>query len=263
MIVDGRVLAQTVLQDVAFRVATYPSAPTLSALTCAPDAPTQQYLRMKKRRAAEVGMAMNVVELPANATTEMCIASIESLLPQSTGVVVQLPLPTAVDTTAVLAAVPPTHDPDGFAYGHDPAACLSPVVAAIDEIARAHHVTFAGASVVVLGEGRLVGQPAAIYARAAGAKVTVLNATTFTPALVQAADIIISGIGQPHFLTPALIKPGAVVFDAGTSEDGGELRGDVDPTVAEIASLLTPVPGGIGPLTIACLLRNVCDLGER
>lgn len=263
MIVDGRALARGVLQAVASRVAAYPSVPTLSALTCAPDAPTQQYLRMKKRRAAEVGIAMNVVELPADATTDMCIASIESLLPQSTGVVVQLPLPTAVDTKTVLAAVPASHDPDGFAYGHDPMACLSPVVAAIDEIARAYHVTFTGAQVVVLGEGRLVGRPAAAYARVAGATVTVLNAATFAPAPIQAADIIISGIGQPHFLTPALIKPGAVVFDAGTSEDGGELRGDVDPTAAEVAALLTPVPGGIGPLTIACLLRNVCELWER
>jgi len=116
---------------------------------------------------------------------------------------------------------------------------------------------------VILGNGRLVGAPAAEYARKAGAIVTVLTKETYSEKLLLAADIIVSGIGQPHFIKAVNVKEGVVIFDAGTSEDGGVLVGDVDPQVAEKASLITLVPGGIGPITIACLLRNLVQLARQ
>jgi methylenetetrahydrofolate dehydrogenase (NADP+)/methenyltetrahydrofolate cyclohydrolase len=117
--------------------------------------------------------------------------------------------------------------------------------------------------VVVLGEGRLVGSPSTTYAKERKAKVVVLNQETFNEDLLNDADIVVSGIGKPHFITASMLKPGVVVFDAGTSEDGGELAGDVHPDVSEIASYITPVPGGIGPITIACLLQNLIILSRR
>ena len=263
MLVDGRAMAEAVLAEVAAAVAVLPVPPTLTALTASPDLPTQRYLALKQHRAAAAGIPMRVLELPANSSTEAAIAAVRQVLPHTTGLVVQLPLPAPIDTEAVLAAVPPAQDPDGFAYGKDPAACLPPVVAAIAHIARQHAISWADRAVVVIGEGRLVGGPAAIFARRAGARVTVLNVDTFDPQVIKAADIVISGAGQPRLITPDMISPGAAVFDAGTSEAEGELVGDVDPAVAAVAGLLTPVPGGIGPLTIACLLRNLHTLQRQ
>ena len=104
----------------------------------------------------------------------------------------------------------------------------------------------------------MVGLPSAIFAQAKGAEVTIVDKGTIDIASpLKDADIIITGAGAPHIITPDMVAPGAVVFDAGTSEDGGELVGDVHPDVAEVASIFTPVPGGIGPITIAVLLRNI------
>ncbi len=263
MIVDGKTIATEILTSVADDVKKLARTPKLVAITCAPHFETKKYLEMKNKRAAAVGIELIVTELPITATTEELVARVESAIKTADGVVVQLPLPAHIDTAAVLAAVPADKDPDGFLYGAVAGACLSPVVGAIDEISKRHAVEWVDKQVVVLGEGRLVGRPAAIYARAQGAIVTVLTKETYQENKLRLADIIISGIGQSHFIKPAMVKVGVVVFDAGTSEDGGVLTGDVDPTVATVASLITPVPGGIGPITIAYLLRNLLTLARQ
>ncbi|MFT7645052.1 MAG: methylenetetrahydrofolate dehydrogenase (NADP+)/methenyltetrahydrofolate cyclohydrolase [Candidatus Paceibacteria bacterium] len=260
MIVDGRAIAASILDSVAVEVAGFSRAPRLSAITCAPNFETQKYLKMKKKKAATAGITLSVVELPADASTEEVVACVEQVVKESDGVVVQLPLPAHINIGIVLAAVPVDKDPDGFLYGKVPGACLPPVVGAIDEIAKIHNLVWEDKTVVVLGAGKLVGLPAAVYARQAGAIVSVLIKETYDECLIKKADIIISGIGQPGFIKPALVKRGVVIFDAGTSDDGGVLVGDVDPLVAEKASLITPVPGGIGPITIAYLLRNLVNL---
>ena len=138
------------------------------------------------------------------------------------------------------------------------ASVLPPVVQAIDVIAQKYQLDWKHKQVVVLGYGRLVGQPAAHYVKQNGAKVIVL--TEDWPDYfesIHTADIIISGVGKPHFITKDMVQPGVIVFDAGASEDGGVIVGDVHPEVAEVASLFTPVPGGIGPITVSALLYNV------
>ena len=261
MLGDGREIAKKVYEDVAGAVATLPRLPKLCAVTCAPNFETKSYLELKKRRAKEAGIALNVIELPEDAQTEDVIACIERIAPETDGIVVQLPLPAHVDKEAVLAAVPAQQDPDGFSYGVHEAACLSPVAAAIDEISATYDVAWDGTSVVILGHGRLVGKPAAVYAAGRGREVTVLTEESADIAKrIADADILITGVGKPQLVTADMLKPGVVVFDAGTSEDGGELVGDVAPAAAEVASLITPVPGGIGPITVACLLRNLVYL---
>lgn len=263
MIIDGRAIAREVLAQTKEQVEALPASPTMAAITCAPNFETQKYLAMKKRKAAEVGIALNVVELAADSTTAEVVACVLRVAKDCDGVVVQLPLPVQIDTATVLAAVPPEKDPDGFSYTGEMSRCLPPVVGAIDEIAKRQQLEWAGSRVVVLGEGRLVGAPAAAYAKAQNAVVTTLNKETFEAAAVKEADIIISGVGQPRLITPDLVKSGAAVFDAGTSEDGGELVGDVAPEVEAVANFLTPVPGGIGPITIAYLLQNVARLAAE
>lgn len=257
MLVDGKAIAAALLGAVKNEVSTLPQAPRLSAITCAPNFETKKYLAMKQAKAAAVGIILQVVELPATVTTAEVIACVTKAIAESDGVVVQLPLPAQVDRRAVLAAVPIDKDPDGFQYGQVAGACLSPVVGAIDEISKRYGVAWEGKQVVVLGAGVLVGQPAAAYARTKGAAVQVLTKETYDKAALLSADIIISGIGQPHFISFDMVKAGVVIFDAGASEEGGVLAGDVDPAAASKAALLTPVPGGIGPITIAYLFRNL------
>lgn len=263
MLVDGKAVAAQILEEVKKEVAHLPKAPTMAAVTCAPNFETQKYLEMKKRKAASVGVTLNIVELPETASTEEVLACVKRVAEQADGVVVQLPLPAHMDKEAVLTGVPHGKDPDGFLYGVAEDACLPPVVGAIDEISKLHEIDWSSAHVVILGEGKLVGAPAAVYAKRYADKVTVLNADNFDIDAVKQADILITGIGKPKFVTDDMVKEGVVVFDAGTSEDGGVLVGDVDSSVASKAALITPVPGGIGPITIAYLLKNLVALAQQ
>lgn len=260
-LIDGRKIAQDIFTDTAALVKKLDKTPVLVAITCAPNFETQKYLEMKKRKAAEVGISLRVVELPAEATTADAVNCIKAVSAEAEGIVVQLPLPSHIDRETVLRAVPTNLDPDGFSYDGSADTCLPPVVGVIKEILEIEDISVADKKVVVLGQGRLVGAPAAVWLKNIGADVQVLLETdTNHDSVIKQADIIISGIGQPNFITPDMVKPGVVVLDAGTSEDGGVLVGDVHPAVAQVASLFTPVPGGIGPITIALLLRNVVSL---
>lgn len=264
MIVDGKKIAADIYVSVANEVAALKTAPVLAAITCAPNFETQKYLALKKRKAQEVGIVLRVIELPEQVTTEEAVACVKQVAAEVDGVVVQLPFPIHIDREVVLAAVPIDKDPDGFSYATVSDACVPPVVGAIKEIASYYHIPLTEKNVLVLGQGRLVGAPAVRFLRQAGAEVVVSNeGDTDQVAKLRAADIVVSGVGQPHFITPDKVKPGVVVFDAGASEDGGVMVGDVHPEVASLAALFTPVPGGIGPITVALLLQNVLKLTKK
>lgn len=260
MIVDGKTIAADILTITTKKVKKLGRSPVLAAITCAPNFETLKYLEMKKRKAAAVGIVLNVIELPSDSTTEDVVSCVTRAAKEVDGLVVQLPLPMHIDKTAVLSMVPIEKDPDAFSYGEKRDRFLPPVVGAIDEISRLYEVEWTNKRVVVLGKGTLVGVPAARYARKRGGRVRVYDDVNLDVSSLKTADIIISGIGQPNFIKPEMVQAGVVVFDAGTSEDGGVLVGDVHPNVAQIASLMTPVPGGIGPITIAYLLRNLVKL---
>lgn len=266
MIVDGRTIADDVIREVKNMVTHQDGVPHLTVFTCAPNFETQKFLALKKRRATEAGIAVNVVEFPEQATTEEIVGSVCTAPMQTDGVIIQLPFPAHIAIDEVLACVPPHLDVDVLSYHGALDDVLPPVVGAIREIARRHHVPFQGARVVVVGNGRLVGRPAAAWAAAMGARVDVVTVETSNEAantLLAAADILILGAGIPHHITPDRVRRGAVIFDAGTSESSGVLAGDADPSCADVASLMTPVPGGIGPVTVAVLLRNLVLLAGR
>lgn len=264
MVVDGKAIAAEIIAKTALEVATMPKVPVLSIITCAPNFATRSYLALKRRKAAEAGLRVIVHELPDTATTAGLIETVKDAVREADGVVVQLPLPAQINREEVLASIPPSHDPDGFWYGKDERACLSPVVVAIQTIGEKTGVVWSRQRAVVIGNGRLVGAPAAHFLRQTGSEVAVVTAETAgARELIVQADVVVTGVGKPGLVTSDMVKDGVIIFDAGTSEDGGVLRGDVDRAVAKKASVFTPVPGGIGPITVAALLANTVTLAKR
>lgn len=264
MIVDGRTIAGFIYKEIQNGISHLNTRPHLTVFTCAPNFETQRYLSLKRRKAHEVGIGMTIIEFPENVTTQEVILSVSHAPMQTDGIVVQLPFPPHIDIDAVLKAVPQACDVDAIHYDGSDDRVLPPVVGAIQEIADRHDILFAAQHVVIVGKGKLVGAPASIWCQKQGAKVTVIDKETpDVPSLMQSAHIIISGAGQPGLITPDMLRENVVLFDAGTSEEGGVLKGDADPACAEKAYLFTPVPGGIGPITIAILLRNLLTLASR
>jgi methylenetetrahydrofolate dehydrogenase (NADP+) / methenyltetrahydrofolate cyclohydrolase len=263
MIVDGKALADDILAEVKAEISTLKKLPHLTVFTCAPNFETQKFLALKQKRAIEVGINLEVVDLDPRILTPLIIQTIHEAIPTTDGIVVQLPFPPSIDIAAVLATVPMSHDVDALLYDGTDITVLPPVVGAIEAIAKRHQVAWTDKQVVVVGQGRLVGVPAALYAVSKGAHVTILEKDTDDKEhKIKEADILILGAGVPGLVTSQMIKPAVVIFDAGTSEEGGMLVGDADGSVATVASLVTPVPGGIGPITIAILLKNVLHLAK-
>lgn len=263
MIIDGKSIASEILAEVKNSVTHLEVQPHLTVFTCAPNFETKKYLALKRRKASEVGIGVNVIELPETVTTEEAHISVMHSLMQTDGVIVQLPFPLYIDIETILKNIPASYDVDALSYDGT-GEILPPVVGAIAEIAARHDLLIATQNVVVVGQGRLVGIPAAIWAQKQGGNVTVLTKESKnTEACIKEADVLILGAGVPNLVKSDMIKDGVVIFDAGTSEDGGVLRGDADPNCAAKASLFTPVPGGIGPITVAILLKNLVALCAR
>jgi methylenetetrahydrofolate dehydrogenase (NADP+)/methenyltetrahydrofolate cyclohydrolase len=263
MIIDGRAISRELLAHIREEGV----GGIVRAITVAPTAATRSYLRIKERAAQDAGMQLDVVQLPDDATTDDVLAAIDA--PAADAVIVQLPLPAGIDTERVLAAIPIEKDADVLspaarARSNEKDAFVAPVAAAVDEILVRAGVSPEGKHVAVIGKGRLVGEPVAARLAAQGAHVTSYDEHDFSPSSLADADIIVAGSGVPHLVKPEMIKDGVVLIDAGTSEQptdsGTALVGDIDPACAERASVYTPVPGGVGPITVACLFRTVAAL---
>jgi methylenetetrahydrofolate dehydrogenase (NADP+) / methenyltetrahydrofolate cyclohydrolase len=261
MIVDGKAIAKEILRDVKTIVASRERPPHLRVFTCAPNFETQKFLALKQSRASEVGITVTVTEFSDSLSPAEMSEAIAHAHTDADGIIVQLPFPEKIHIVPLLECIAASHDVDALRYRGEETDILPPVVGAIDAIAAEHSVVWRNKNVVVVGSGRLVGAPAALYAKQKGGQVTVVGKDTENAAaIIQTADILILGAGVPGLVTAAGVAPGVVVFDAGTSEEGGMLVGDAAPEVATVASLITPVPGGIGPITIAILLRNLVRL---
>jgi len=268
MIIDGRAIASDILLRVHNEVATLGRELVVRAVVMNAIPATESYLRTKSARAQEAGMKMQIVQMPSDATTENVIQAVQNDAPDA--VIVQLPLPPNVDSDAIINSIPLEKDADVLstqAYENfvqqPPDALLPPVVSAIQEVLERANVNVKGKRAVVVGNGKLVGLPASVWLTAQGANVTTFTRDTFTPDSLKDADLVVSGAGSPHLITPDMLKNGMVLIDAGTSESNGALAGDADPSCASVASLFTPVPGGMGPIAVACLFKNVAELHLR
>jgi len=265
MIVDGRYIAEARVAAMRSFVEKKGLSPLLIALAVAPDAPTRQFLRIKARVAAQTGVRMETTLIEEGSSWQAIEEAYDMARGRADGIVLQLPFPASLPPQALLANLPSDLDPDCLGARaselllQNEHIILPPVVAAIDLIARTHAVTLKGVRAVVVGQGRLVGAPAALWLERQGAEVVRLTRADSLDA-VKDADILVLGAGAPGIITPDLIKEGVAIFDAGTSEERGKVVGDADPACALKASLMTPVPGGIGPIAVALLFENLLTL---
>lgn len=264
MIIDGKKIAAEIYAEVSEEIRSSGKHPCLTVFACASNVETKRYMELKKKRAAELGVDVLIMELDPDTDTEGAVRAIRAADKAADGVIVQLPFPAHIDVPGLLAAIPKELDVDAINYSGEETEILPPVVGAIAEISMRHNIVWKEKKVAVVGQGRLVGKPAALWAKAEGATVSIVDKDTKdSESILLEADIIITGAGVPGLITPDKIKDGVIIFDAGTSEEGGELRGDCDPLCASKCALFTPVPGGIGPITIAVLLRNLLSLSKK
>ncbi len=264
MIVDGKAIAERIYNEMKNQVSHMGFKPHLTVFTCVPNFETQKYLALKRKKAHEVGIGVNVIEFPETITTADVMTSIAHACMQTDGIIVQLPFPQHIDIDAVLKTIPASYDVDVVQYDGSDDTILPPVVGAIKEIAQQHDILFTTQQVVIVGKGKLVGAPAALWCQKQGAQVRVVDRhTKDTNQQIATASILILGAGKPGMITADMVKEHVIIFDAGASEEAGVLKGDADPSCVQKASLFTPVPGGIGPITIAVLLRNLITLSSR
>ena len=267
MVVDGRQIAHDLKRQLGKQFQGLSRRLSLAVIQTGDDFVTQKYISIKEAAAHELGVEFKLIQLEHRAKTEDVLRELLHAARRHDGVVVQMPLSHNVDVDAVRQIMPITHDVDVFGntafvqFQEKRLPILPPVVGAISEILKRHEITVAGKKVVVLGEGRLVGIPSAIWAERMGAFVQTLNRDTADiAASTKEADILILGAGAPGLITSDKIKDGVIIMDAGTTEASGKLKGDADPSCAEKAALITPVPGGIGPISIAKLFENLLVL---
>lgn len=278
-ILDGKETARVLREELAREVDQWRSGggaePTLAAVLVGDDPASQVYVRNKERACSQVGMASRLLRRPASTTTQELLDLLESLNqdPQVNGILVQLPLPASIDTQRVLDAVHPSKDVDAFCpenvgllvQGRPRFLPCTPH-GVVTLLAR-YNIHLAGQHVVVVGRSDIVGKPLAnmliqrdigFGPEFANATVTICHSQSKDLAgITRSADVLVAAVGRPGLITASMVKPGAVVIDVGINRVEDRLVGDVDfGPVSQIASFITPVPGGVGPLTIAMLLRN-------
>ncbi|VAW33041.1 Methenyltetrahydrofolate cyclohydrolase / Methylenetetrahydrofolate dehydrogenase (NADP+) [hydrothermal vent metagenome] len=269
IIVDGKTLANRILADVRDNVSKLRRAPKLRMIVAGENPAIESFVRIKTLRAESVGIQVSLDRFSDDVSTKTLIESCEH--GDEDALIVQLPLPAHVDTDTVLSAIPLEKDVDvlsPIAYARfesgEPEALVPPVALAVEAILSEYKISITGKRVVVVGEGRLVGKPVAEWFshRSAFVEVVTLESGSLEKSLAD-AQIVVSGAGVPNLITREIIQGGAVLIDAGTSESGGVLVGDIDPACSEKATLLTPVPGGVGPVTVACLIKNTLFLTRQ
>lgn len=255
MLIDGREIARTIEDALTKDVAACNDQITLGIFMIAPTKETEQFVRIKKKKAEQLGILVEEVCLEEVATREKAIAALKDLVEKTNGVVLQQPIPNSFNIEELLACIPKEKDVDALREGSP---YRSPVAGAVFEILQYQNVSIPGKKVVVIGSGNLVGKPVAELLKEEDAEVVVMTKETgLNESLLQDADIIVSGAGRPELIKPHMIKEGAIVVDAGTSESRGAVRGDVDPVCYGLPAHITPVPGGIGPITVMYLFKNL------
>jgi methylenetetrahydrofolate dehydrogenase (NADP+) / methenyltetrahydrofolate cyclohydrolase len=274
---DGVAVARSIKGELAVRVAALVARglrPGLATVMVGDDPGSRSYVAGKHRDCAEVGIESIRVDLPADATAEQVAAAIADLNanPDCTGYIVQLPLPAHLDDNWALELIDPDKDADGLhpvnlgrlVLGVPAALPCTP--RGIVELLRRYDVPLAGAEVCIVGRGTTVGRPLGLLLtrRSENATVTLCHTGTHDLAAhTRAADIVVVAAGSPGLITADLLKPEAVVLDVGITRTDAGLVGDVDASAWDVASLVAPMPGGVGPMTRAMLLSNVVDRAEE
>ncbi len=268
---EGRSVAGHIMKELGKQVGTLTRPPGLSFILIGEHAASHAYVRMKKKRCAEIGIISNVHELPSTTSENHLLSLIHSLNqdPHVDGILIQQPLPPHLNTAKVVEAVDPSKDVDGFhplnlgkLLAGDPTGFIPCTPLGIQKLLQHYQIPTEGKHVVILGRSAIVGKPLAalLVQKNPHANATVTLAHTGTKHLAElarTADILVAAMGKPLFVKKTMVKPNAVVIDVGINRLGRQIVGDVDAQDIEgIPSYLTPVPGGVGPMTIAMLLSN-------
>ncbi len=277
VIVDGKAIAAELRAEIAAEITAMTEAgsrpPSLAVVLCGDDPASAIYVRNKGRAAERAGVEFALHRPPAESTTAELVDLVRRLDddPGVDGILVQLPLPGHVDAQAVTESVSQGKDADGFhpynfgrlAEGH-PAVVAPGTPLGCMELLRRSGVSLRGSRAVVIGRSAIVGRPLALMLTNADSTVTICHSRTQDLASIcREADILVTAIGRPRMVGSSYVKPGAFVIDVGTTPRDGVVVGDVDRDAVEpIAGWLTPVPGGVGPMTIAMLLRNTLALAR-
>ncbi|MGB1867666.1 MAG: bifunctional methylenetetrahydrofolate dehydrogenase/methenyltetrahydrofolate cyclohydrolase FolD [Porticoccaceae bacterium] len=284
MNIDGKALAQELRDSLAVEVAQLQQergiTPGLTVILVGEDPASQVYVRNKVRQTKEVGMISNEIKLPAETSQQALLDELDKLNndPAVHGILVQLPLPKHIDEALIIDTILPEKDVDGFhpmnsgrlCNGDD--AALVPCTPQGCVLLAKKHLgdDLSGKHAVVIGRSNIVGKPVSLLLLQESCTVTIAHSRTKDlPALCATADILVAAVGRPEMVKADWVKPGATVIDVGINridtEDGkGRLVGDVDfAEVAPVAEAITPVPGGVGPMTIACLLKNTVEAARR
>lgn len=266
MLVDGNKIAKALEEKLATELL-FSIPKKVCFIVFGGNTATEQFVKMKSRVAERVGISVDVQKYSDIKTTAEAVKLVQTLCEKDyDGIVVQLPLTSGIDAQTVLDAIPPLKDIDVLgtiakeSYAKGKIDRTPPVAQAVKEIFDAHSIKFSGKKIVVAGHGRLVGEPVHLMLgrmKVAHDVVDIKTSEKEKITLFKNADIIISGMGVPHGIKQDMVKKGVMLIDAGTSEQAGRLVGDIDPECESKASLMTPVPGGIGPITIVSLLRNL------
>jgi len=274
IIIDGKKVAEEIRADAGLRVRALVDAggaPRLDVVLCGDNAASGIYVRNKGRVAEQLGIRFTLHTPPADSTTAQLVALVRELSADDDvdAILVQLPLPGQVDQDQVIDALDPAKDADGFhpanfgrlaegravtAAPSTPAGCM--------ELLRRYDVPVRGARAVVVGRSTIVGRPMAVLLTNADATVTLCHSRTKDlSAVCREADVLVTAIGRPRMVDASFVKPGAAVIDVGITPIDGRVAGDVDrESVEPVAGWLTPVPGGVGPMTIAMLMQNTVTL---
>ncbi|MBI4053741.1 MAG: bifunctional 5,10-methylenetetrahydrofolate dehydrogenase/5,10-methenyltetrahydrofolate cyclohydrolase [Candidatus Doudnabacteria bacterium] len=266
-LIDGRKLADTLLEEFRRAISTFSSTPLLVDLVVGDDPVTLSYVRVKEKTAVSIGIGFRLEQLSKHSKTSEVLDLLKRLQKNDSlcGLIVQLPLPASIDKAKVLGAIPAMIDVDCIGsenlsafYSGSPR-YIPPAAAAVMHILSQLPVDFSFKTFVILGQGELVGRPVRHLIRKKGWNVKSLDrATPNMEQILKQADVVVLAAGQPKLVTGQILKPGAIVIDAGTSESGGNIVGDADrESVEKVASYYAPVPGGVGPLTVAMLFRNL------
>ncbi len=270
-ILDGKAVAQLIKSELQARITAEKLIRGLGTVLVGDDAGSHAYVGGKHRDCAEVGIKSIRIDLPATASEADVLKAISDLnnASECTGYIVQLPLPNGINSQKVLEAIDPDKDADGLhplnlgrlVMGEKTPLPCTP--AGIVELLNRYQIPINGAEVVVIGRGLTVGRPLGLLLTRKSENATVTLTHTGTKDLsahTKRADIVIAAIGKAHFLKADMVKAGAVVLDVGITRTESGLQGDIDPAVANIASYIAPMPGGVGPMTRAMLLRNVVEM---
>jgi methylenetetrahydrofolate dehydrogenase (NADP+)/methenyltetrahydrofolate cyclohydrolase len=261
MIIDGKAIAENIKNKLKDQMAG--RSLLLVVFQVGSDPASRAFVRRKQKFGEDIGVKVDIREYPEDVTTEKLKKDIEITTKDRTvtGIIVQLPLPKQLDTQRILGLIPPDKDVDALSCNP---VVVSPVVGAIAEIFRRHSIDAKDKLTIIVGKGRLVGVPAAEWIKKQGGKVVFIGRRTKNISdETKKADIIISGAGVPRLIGPNMVKDGVVLIDAGTSEEVGRIVGDIDPACAAKASFFSQVPGGVGPITVAMLFKNLLTLAEK